>query len=181
MWAGFREKEYPVRVGRPIKALPQPLCDYCGVHAALVKYAEAAYPYREDHGALWVCTTCEAWIGIHSRSTRNVPLGRFADGALRDAKSRLHDTLEPLIAGKVRRDRVNRLRPARKPSDGSPANLASSRCQDRSITFHSNSASRQSGMSKHSSRIAAPHRLVIGLKRSLTVADILIAKITREP
>jgi hypothetical protein len=36
-------------------------------------------------------------------------------------------------------------------------------------------------MSKHSSRIAAPHRLVIGLKRSLTVADILIAQITNEP
>jgi len=36
-----------------------------------------------------------------------VPLGRLADGALRDAKSRLHDTLEPLVAGKIRRDRVN--------------------------------------------------------------------------
>jgi hypothetical protein len=59
-----------------------------------------------------------------------------------------------------------RLRPARKPSDGSPPNSASSRCQDRSTTFHSNSASRQSGMSKHSSRIAAPHRLGIGLKQA---------------
>jgi hypothetical protein len=100
-------KEYPVRVGRPIKALPQPLCDYCGAHAVLVKYGEASYPYREDHGALWVCSACQAWIGIHSRSTRNVPLGRLADGALRDAKSRLHDTLEPLVVGKVRRDCVN--------------------------------------------------------------------------
>jgi len=36
-------------------------------------------------------------------------------------------------------------------------------------------------MSQHSSRIAAPHRLVIGLKRRMTVADILIAKITNEP
>jgi hypothetical protein len=100
-------KEYPVRVGRPIKALPQPLCDYCGAHAVLVKNGEASYPYREDHGALWVCSACHAWIGIHSRSTRNVPLGRLADGALRDAKSRLHDTLEPLVVGKVRRDCVN--------------------------------------------------------------------------
>ncbi|MFL9936676.1 zinc-finger-containing protein [Paraburkholderia sp. RL18-103-BIB-C] len=96
-----------MRVGRPIKALPQPLCDYCGAHAVLVKYGEASYPDREVHGALWVCSACQAWIGIHSRSTRNVPLGRQADGALRDAKSRLHDTLEPLVAGKVRRDCVN--------------------------------------------------------------------------
>jgi hypothetical protein len=70
------------------------LCDYCGAHAVFVKYGEASYPYREDHGALWVCSACQAWIGIHSRSTRNVP-------------PRLHDTLEPLVAGKVRRDCVN--------------------------------------------------------------------------
>jgi hypothetical protein len=96
-----------MRVGRPVKALPQPLCDYCGAHAALARYGDAAYPYREDHGTLWICTACEAWVGIHARSTRNVPLGRLADAALREAKSRLHDTLEPLVAGKVRRDRVN--------------------------------------------------------------------------
>ncbi|SEF13143.1 Protein of unknown function [Burkholderia sp. WP9] len=96
-----------MRVGRPIKALPQPSCDYCGARAALVKYREAEYPYREDRGALWACTACQAWIGIHSRSTRNVPLGLLADAALRDAKSRLYDALEPLVAGKVRRDRVN--------------------------------------------------------------------------
>ena len=44
---------------------------------------------------------------MHARSTRNVPLGRLANGALRDAKSRLHDALEPLVAAKVRRDGVN--------------------------------------------------------------------------
>jgi hypothetical protein len=31
-------------------------------------------------------------------------------------------------------------------------------------------------MSKHSSRTATPHRLLIGLKRRLTVTDILTAK-----
>jgi hypothetical protein len=36
-----------------------------------------------------------------------VPLGRLPGGALRDAKSGPHDTLEALVAGKVRRDRVN--------------------------------------------------------------------------
>jgi hypothetical protein len=96
-----------VRVGRPIRALPQPLCDYCGAHAVLAKYGETSYPYREDPGALWVCPGCQAWTGIHPRSTRNVPLGRLADGALRDTKMRLHDTFEPLVAGKIRCDGVN--------------------------------------------------------------------------
>jgi hypothetical protein len=35
-----------------------------------------------------------------------MPLGRLADAALRDAKSRLHDALEPLAEGKARRDGV---------------------------------------------------------------------------
>ncbi|MFM0046096.1 zinc-finger-containing protein [Paraburkholderia sediminicola] len=96
-----------MRVGRPVKALPQPDCDYCGERALLARADDEAYPYREDHGPLWICTACQAWIGIPSRSTRNVPLGRLADAPLRDAKSRLHDMLEPLVAGKVRRDRVN--------------------------------------------------------------------------
>lgn len=96
-----------MRVGRPVKALPQPLCDYCGARADLARYGDGAYPYREDHGPVWICTACEAWIGVHARSTRNVPLGRLASGPLRDAKSRLHDALEPLVAAKVRRDGVN--------------------------------------------------------------------------
>lgn len=96
-----------MRVGRPVKALPQPVCDYCGARAVLVRGGDEHYPYRDDHGPLWLCAACEAWIGIPARSTRNVPLGRLANAALRDAKSRLHDVLEPLVAGKVRRDRVN--------------------------------------------------------------------------
>ncbi|MDE1182303.1 zinc-finger-containing protein [Paraburkholderia sp.] len=96
-----------MRVGRPVKALPQPMCDYCGARATLLRAGEDGYPYRDDHGPLWVCVPCQAWIGIPARSTRHVPLGRLADAALRDAKSRLHDALEPLVAGKVRRDKVN--------------------------------------------------------------------------
>lgn len=96
-----------MRVGRPVKALPQPDCDYCGTRAVLARSGDERYPYRDDHGPVWMCAACQAWIGIHARSTRNVPLGRLADAALRDAKSRLHDVLEPLVAGKIRRDRVN--------------------------------------------------------------------------
>lgn len=96
-----------MRVGRPVKALPQPICDYCGAKAVLVKSDEEAYPYREDHGRLWVCAACEAWIGVFARSTRNLPLGRLANAELREWKAKLHATLEPMVEAKVRRDGCN--------------------------------------------------------------------------
>jgi hypothetical protein len=93
-----------MRVGRPVKALPQPVCDYCGARAVLMRAGDEGYPYRDDHGALWVCVPCDAWIGTFARSTRNVPLGRLANAELRDWKTKLHAALEPLAEAKVRRD-----------------------------------------------------------------------------
>jgi hypothetical protein len=96
-----------MRVGRPVKAMPQPLCDYCGAKATLVRPDETAYPYREDHGSLWLCAPCGAWIGVVGNSVRNLPLGRLANAELRELKARLHAAFEPMIAAKVRRDSVN--------------------------------------------------------------------------
>ncbi|MGF6638473.1 hypothetical protein OKW38_000541 [Paraburkholderia sp. MM5496-R1] len=96
-----------MRVGKPVKALPQPSCDYCGNRALLARYGDESYPYRSDQGLRWICTSCQAWIGVYSRSKHNLRLGRLADATLREAKSKLHDALEPLVAGKLRRDGVN--------------------------------------------------------------------------
>ncbi|MBU9645122.1 zinc-finger-containing protein [Burkholderia gladioli] len=96
-----------MRVGRPVPALPQPVCDYCGGKALLARFGDAAYPYRDEHGELWVCPPCDAWIGIFPRSRRHVPLGRLANAELRQAKSDLHAALEPLVAAKMRRDGCN--------------------------------------------------------------------------
>ncbi len=96
-----------MRVGRPVKPLPHPNCNYCGAPAVLARSGEEAYPYREDHGPLWMCADCQAWIGIFPRSTRHVPLGRLADANLRDLKARLHAALEPLAQAKVRRGGCN--------------------------------------------------------------------------
>ncbi|BAN26091.1 zinc-finger-containing protein [Caballeronia insecticola] len=96
-----------MRVGRPVKPLPHPNCDYCGAPATLARAGDEAYPYRDDHGPLWVCAPCQAWIGTFARSTRNVPLGRLADSSLRDLKAKLHAALEPLVQAKVRRDGCN--------------------------------------------------------------------------
>ncbi|KUE88114.1 MULTISPECIES: zinc-finger-containing protein [Cupriavidus] len=96
-----------MRVGRPIPAPPQPLCDYCGGKAVLARVGEEAYPYLEDHGPVWICSPCQAWIGVRARSKQHTPLGRLADAALREKKSRLHDALDPLVTAKMRRDGVN--------------------------------------------------------------------------
>ncbi|WP_186027933.1 zinc-finger-containing protein [Burkholderia gladioli] len=96
-----------MRVGRPVPTLPQPVCDYCGEKALLARFGDAAYPYRDEHGELWVCPPCDAWIGIFPRSRRHVPLGRLANAELRQAKSDLHTALEPLVAAKMRRDGCN--------------------------------------------------------------------------
>lgn len=96
-----------MRVGRPVKALPQPHCDYCGERAQLARFGDDAYPFRDDYAPVWICTPCQAWIGVQPRSKHHTPLGRLADSALRDAKSRLHDALEPMAAAKARRDNMN--------------------------------------------------------------------------
>jgi hypothetical protein len=96
-----------MRVGRPIKPPPQPCCDDCGGNAQLIRAGEDVYPYREDHGPLWVCPPCGAWISVFARSRRHVPLGRLANAELREVKAKLHEALEPLVAAKVRRDACN--------------------------------------------------------------------------
>ncbi|MBP0633703.1 zinc-finger-containing protein [Cupriavidus sp. AcVe19-1a] len=96
-----------MRVGRPIPAPPQPVCDDCGAKANLARPGDETYPYLEDHGPVWICAACQAWIGVRARSKHNTPLGRLANAALRERKSQLHDALEPLVAAKMRRDGVN--------------------------------------------------------------------------
>lgn len=96
-----------MRVGRPIPALPQPMCDYCGKPAVLVRYGDTDYPYRADHGRVWICVSCAAWIGVYANSRRHVPLGRLANAELRQAKADLREALEPLVAAKMRRDGCN--------------------------------------------------------------------------
>lgn len=96
-----------MRIGRPIPALPQPLCNYCGAKAVLVRVGENGYPYVDDHGPVWICEPCQAWVGVRARSRNHAPLGRLANAELREAKRRLHDALEPLVQAKMRRDGVN--------------------------------------------------------------------------
>lgn len=86
-----------MRVGRPIPAPSEPACEYCG-NKALARAGDSVYPYHEDHGPVWICPPCQAWIGVRPRSRQLAPLGRLAHAGLREAKGRLHEALEPLVA-----------------------------------------------------------------------------------
>lgn len=96
-----------MRVGRPIPAPTHPACGYCGAKASLARAGDRTYPYGEDFGPVWICEPCQAWIGVRGRSKNHTPLGRLANAALRDAKNRLHRSMEPLVSAKMRRDGVS--------------------------------------------------------------------------
>lgn len=68
------------------------VCPYCGNDAEFLPSSERIYSGR-DYGAVYACAPCDAWVGCH-RGT-NQPLGRLADGPLRDAKRRAHDAFDP--------------------------------------------------------------------------------------
>jgi hypothetical protein len=96
-----------MRVGRPVKPMPQPYCPYCNAKAKLLRQVDAGYPYQADYGPTWTCVPCKAWVGCHANSTRHAPLGRLADAELRQWKMKVHDVFDPLWQRKMRRDACN--------------------------------------------------------------------------
>lgn len=70
-------------------------CGYCDRPAVLVG-AEKIYPHRRDllGRSFWECEPCNAYVGCHPGGTQ--PLGRLANAALRKAKQRVHEKLDPL-------------------------------------------------------------------------------------
>lgn len=80
------------------KAPEPPVCPYCSVPAELLP--NSAEIYRGvDHGPLWLCRPCRAWVGCHDHS--GAPLGRLADPALRQAKIKAHAAFDPLWKAKI--------------------------------------------------------------------------------
>ena len=76
----------------PIAASDVVRCPYCD--AAAVFLASSAPIYGRDHGPMWACMPCEAWVGVHP-GTRT-PLGRLANKQLRTAKIAAHAAFDPI-------------------------------------------------------------------------------------
>lgn len=78
------------------------ICPYCGKKAEYVK-GDRIYSGRGswDNKFFWVCFSCDAWVGCHSKDKRfgrigDEPLGRLANEELRKAKMRAHKAFDPL-------------------------------------------------------------------------------------
>lgn len=60
------------------------------------------YPYRRNYGPVWICVTCDAWVGCHEGTTN--ALGGLANAELREWKQKAHAAFDPLWEAKIRRD-----------------------------------------------------------------------------
>ena len=77
------------------------ICDYCGKPARLVN---SSMVYNgQDHGMIWLCHPCYAWVGVHKGTDE--PLGRLADAELRHWKRKAHAAFDPLWRGREKRTR----------------------------------------------------------------------------
>lgn len=79
----------------------QVLCDYCGKPAQLVN-GSMVYNGRY-HGLIWLCSSCNAWVGVHKGT--NKPLGRLANADLRHWRREAHAAFDPMWRGKEKRTR----------------------------------------------------------------------------
>lgn len=78
------------------------VCPYCGARTEMVRSAVIYGAKAPDYGPMWTCGNrprCRAWVGCHPST--DVPLGRLADGNLRQLKQLVHEHLDPLwkVAG----------------------------------------------------------------------------------
>ncbi|MDZ7355769.1 MAG: DUF3268 family zinc-finger domain-containing protein [candidate division KSB1 bacterium] len=80
-------------------------CDYCRKPARLVT-GDVIYPHRTDlyNKKFWYCAACDAWVGCHSNSRLNKPLGRLANAELREWKQRAHAAFDPLWIRKMEKE-----------------------------------------------------------------------------
>ena len=77
------------------------ICDYCGRPAKLVN---SSIVYNgQDHGMIWLCSQCRAWVGVHKGTIE--PLGRLANAELRKQKRLAHAAFDTLWRGKEKHTR----------------------------------------------------------------------------
>jgi hypothetical protein len=77
-------------------------CQYCLKPARFCP--SSAHVYREDHGPIWDCVDCRAWVGCHPDGR---PKGTLANDVLRAARRHAHAMFDPLVARKMKKEGVS--------------------------------------------------------------------------
>lgn len=87
----------PISRPVPIETKRRVLCNYCGQPAGLFA-GKDVYPDRPDlsHLNLWVCWTCDAWVGCHETGDGQRPLGSLANEETRAARIAAHAAFDSI-------------------------------------------------------------------------------------
>lgn len=82
-------------------------CPYCGKSAQLM---DSARVYGgKSYGMIWACLPCDAWVGVHKDSNKNIPLGRLANAELREWKKAAHRWFDPLWQRKMQKEGIRKM------------------------------------------------------------------------
>lgn len=79
------------------------ICPYCGDKP---EYVDSAVIYGKSYGMIYLCKPCDAYVGVHHRTTK-VALGRLANKELREAKKRAHLYFDPIWKNNIIQGRRN--------------------------------------------------------------------------
>lgn len=82
-----------------------PHCPYCAQAAKFLE-SSAQVNNGHNHGAVWVCFPCGAWVGVHQGG--RIPLGRLANKELRLAKQAAHAAFDPIWEDRQQREKCSR-------------------------------------------------------------------------
>ncbi|MBO5020697.1 MAG: hypothetical protein J6D52_08545 [Clostridia bacterium] len=61
------------------------ICRYCGGKVILT---DSSQIYGKDYGKIFLCTTCNAFVGVHKKTEK--PLGTLANSILRSKRKETH-------------------------------------------------------------------------------------------
>jgi len=84
-------------------------CNYCDKPTV---YIDSQVIYGTSYGYVYYCEPCSAWVGVHKGTDK--PLGRLANGELREWKKKAHATFDPLWKRKVIKDGIGKGKARRK-------------------------------------------------------------------
>lgn len=67
-------------------------CPYCNSKS---EYIDSSYVYGKSYGMIFICKPCDAFVGVHHRTTKK-SLGRLANKELRAWKKKAHMSFDSL-------------------------------------------------------------------------------------
>ena len=80
-------------------------CPYCGRRT---KYVDSSEIYGRSYGMIYLCRSCDAYVGVHQNS--NVAKGRLANAELRSWKKKAHFLFDDLWKRKIIKERCAKSR-----------------------------------------------------------------------